>query len=108
MYNGVFVLVCIIYDRGFLNYFVLILFIFIIPGKKNISMKKLFWKGKALENKFTVLKNYFGYDAFREGQELLIDAILAGRDVLGIMPTGAGKSEFICLERKKYVFISLL
>lgn len=45
-----------------------------------------------MENKFTVLKNYFGYDAFREGQELLIDAILAGRDVLGIMPTGAGKS----------------
>ena len=49
-----------------------------------------------MENKFTVLKNYFGYDAFREGQELLIDAILAGRDVLGIMPTGAGKS--VCFQ----------
>lgn len=39
-----------------------------------------------------ILKKYFGYDQFREGQETLIDSILAGRDVLGIMPTGAGKS----------------
>ncbi len=39
-----------------------------------------------------ILKKYFGYNSFREGQELLIEAILAGRDVLGIMPTGAGKS----------------
>ncbi len=39
-----------------------------------------------------ILKNYFGYSSFREGQELLIEAILTGRDVLGIMPTGAGKS----------------
>lgn len=43
-------------------------------------------------NKFSVLKEYFGYDTFRPGQETLIDAVLAGRDVLGIMPTGAGKS----------------
>ena len=38
------------------------------------------------------LKQYFGYDGFREGQEQLIEAVLSGRDVLGIMPTGAGKS----------------
>ena len=38
------------------------------------------------------LKLYFGYDSFRPGQSGLVDAILAGRDVLGVMPTGAGKS----------------
>ncbi len=42
--------------------------------------------------KYEALKKYFGYDAFREGQEVLVDGILDGRDVLGIMPTGAGKS----------------
>lgn len=42
--------------------------------------------------KYEVLKRYFGYDSFREGQETLIDGILDGRDVLGIMPTGSGKS----------------
>ncbi len=43
-------------------------------------------------NKCEILKKYFGYDSLREGQEELIDQILSGRDVLGIMPTGAGKS----------------
>lgn len=43
-----------------------------------------------------ILKKYFGYDSFREGQELLIQGILEGKDVLGIMPTGAGKS--ICYQ----------
>lgn len=43
-------------------------------------------------NKYEVLKQYFGYDTFRDGQEKMIDAITSGRDVLGIMPTGAGKS----------------
>ena len=35
------------------------------------------------------LKVYFGYDTFRDGQEDIIQAILSGRDVLAIMPTGA-------------------
>ncbi len=42
--------------------------------------------------KYDVLKKYFGYDTFRDGQEILTDALLSGQDVLGIMPTGAGKS----------------
>jgi ATP-dependent DNA helicase RecQ len=43
-------------------------------------------------NKYDVLKTYFGYKTFRPGQEEVIDAIISGRDVLAVMPTGAGKS----------------
>ena len=49
-----------------------------------------------MDDKYHILKKYFGYSGFREGQEVLIDSILSGRDVLGIMPTGAGKS--ICYQ----------
>ena len=42
------------------------------------------------------LKTYFGHDAFRAGQETLIGYILSGRDALGVMPTGGGKS--ICFQ----------
>jgi ATP-dependent DNA helicase RecQ len=43
-----------------------------------------------------ILKKYFGYDNFREGQKNVIDTILSNNDTLGVMPTGAGKS--ICYQ----------
>ena len=39
-----------------------------------------------------ILKNHFGFDDFRSGQEETIDALLEGKDTLSILPTGAGKS----------------
>ena len=39
-----------------------------------------------------MLKRVFGHESFREGQEQLVDELLGGHDVLGVMPTGAGKS----------------
>jgi len=49
-----------------------------------------------------ILKQYFGYSAFWEGQEELVDNILSGKDVMGIMPTGAGKS--ICFQVPALMF----
>ena len=53
-------------------------------------------------NSHKVLKEVFGYTFFREGQEELIEGTLQGRDVLGIMPTGAGKS--ICYQVPALLF----
>lgn len=47
-------------------------------------------------DKYEVLKKYFGYTTFRSGQDELIESILWGKDVLGVMPTGAGKS--VCFQ----------
>ena len=47
-------------------------------------------------DKYAYLRHYYGYEAFRPGQETLIDGILAGRDAFGVMPTGGGKS--ICYQ----------
>ena len=47
-------------------------------------------------DKNALLQHYFGYGEFRPGQEELVDGILSGRDVFGIMPTGGGKS--ICYQ----------
>lgn len=46
--------------------------------------------------KYRMLERVFGYHSFRPGQEELVDGLLAGRDVFGIMPTGGGKS--ICYQ----------
>ena len=47
-------------------------------------------------DKYGYLRHYYGYESFRPGQETLVDGILAGRDVFGVMPTGGGKS--ICYQ----------
>lgn len=49
-----------------------------------------------------LLNKYFGYPFFREGQEQIVNSILKGRDTLGIMPTGGGKS--ICYQIPALVF----
>ncbi len=49
-----------------------------------------------MEGALSVLKQYFGYDSFRKGQTEIVEQIISGHDVLGIMPTGAGKS--ICFQ----------
>ena len=43
-----------------------------------------------------ILRDTFGYDSFRPGQRELVDGLLRGQDVFGLMPTGAGKS--ICYQ----------
>ncbi|MFZ2099310.1 MAG: DNA helicase RecQ [Oricola sp.] len=45
-----------------------------------------------MSSKHAVLKDVFGFDDFRPGQERIVDFLLAGRNVLAVMPTGAGKS----------------
>ena len=47
-------------------------------------------------DKREVLRTYYGYNEFKQGQEQLVDCILSGRDCLGVMPTGAGKS--VCFQ----------
>ena len=56
-------------------------------------------------NAHELLKQTFGYDSFRPGQERLINAILSGKDAMGIMPTGAGKS--LCFQIPSLTFEGL-
>ncbi len=55
-----------------------------------------------MKDKFSVLKEYFGHESYRAGQEQIVDSLLSGRDVLCIMPTGAGKS--VCYQVPALIF----
>lgn len=65
-------------------------------NKNNVNIKSDLSGHDTNADKHAVLRRYFGYTSFRSGQDELTDAILAGRDALGIMPTGGGKS--ICYQ----------
>lgn len=52
-------------------------------------------------DKYTVLKNTFGFSTFKKGQKEVIDAVLAGQDVLAMLPTGTGKS--LCYQLPGYI-----
>ncbi len=56
-------------------------------------------------DKYEVLKHCFGHSRFRQGQEELVDAVLSGRDALGIMPTGGGNP---CATRSPRCFSAAL
>ncbi|MEP3276728.1 MAG: DNA helicase RecQ [Stappiaceae bacterium] len=56
-------------------------------------------------DKLEILKDVFGYDSFRPGQEAVVDCLLEGKHVLAVMPTGAGKS--LCFQVPALVFDQL-
>ncbi|MDZ7834378.1 MAG: RecQ family ATP-dependent DNA helicase [Alkalibacterium sp.] len=63
---------------------------YLIELDKLESIRRLY--GGFMKTIYETLKHYYGYDSFRPGQVELIEAILEGKDVLGVMPTGGGKS----------------
>jgi len=61
-------------------------------GVTPLALKQVLRYLTRMDKKIDLLKKYFGHEEFREGQGVLVDCVLSGRDCLGIMPTGAGKS----------------
>ena len=57
-------------------------------------------------DKYEVLKRYFGYSSFRNGQEEVVDALLSRQDVLGIMPNGTSKQELSLLRNQVSLLIA--
>lgn len=49
----------------------------------------------------SALQHYFGFSQFRQGQEALIQSVLEGKNTLGILPTGSGKS--LCYQLPTYI-----
>ena len=68
----------------------------LLPPCCNHVKREYVMKSTAAIDTLTPLKRFFGHSSFRDGQEPLVNALLSGRDVLGVMPTGAGKS--ICYQ----------
>ena len=58
-----------------------------------------------IEQAQQLLKQYYGYDTFRPGQRSVLSSLLAGRDTVAIMPTGAGKS--LCFQLPALLFSGL-
>lgn len=62
-------------------------------------------KNEMNAQKYRLLKQFFGHESFRSGQEELADSILSGRDAVGIMPTGAGKS--VCYQLPALMLVGI-
>ena len=63
------------------------------PSRERVApMPRASSGGALMDQARGALKRHFGYDDFRPGQRVLVEAVLSGRDALGVMPTGAGKS----------------
>lgn len=81
---------------------VIFIFLMFFAPQSIINFINISVEVQTVRDKLSVLKEYFGHDSFREGQDRITDSLLGGRDVLGIMPTGAGKS--ICYQVPALMF----
>lgn len=81
---------------------VIFIFLMFFAPQSIINFINISVEVQTVRDKLSVLKEYFGHDFFREGQDRITDSLLGGRDVLGIMPTGAGKS--ICYQVPALMF----